>query len=82
MRPGDAPQRRAPVFVGVSAADPQTADHARGLGGALRMLGWPARVEERNVGHAVDEAFLVHGLKYLRAHLPPREPTAPDSMTN
>jgi dienelactone hydrolase len=58
--------RRAPVFVGVSAADPQTAGHSRAFGGALAAMGWPSRVEERNAGHLVDWTFMAHGVAWLR----------------
>ena len=58
--------KRAPVFVGVSAADPQTAGHSRAFARTLAALGWPYRVEERNVGHLVDEVLLAHGLSWLR----------------
>ena len=58
--------KRAPVFVGVSAADPQTAAHSRAFGGSLASMGWPARVEERNAGHMVDWTFMAHGIAWLR----------------
>ncbi|MDB5215698.1 MAG: hypothetical protein JWO86_3625 [Myxococcaceae bacterium] len=58
--------RRAPVFVGVSAADPQTANHSRSFAGALAGMGWPFKVEERNAGHMVDWTFMAHGMAYLR----------------
>ena len=64
---GDKPNgKRAPVFVGVSAADPQTAAHSRAFGGSLATMGWPARVEERNAGHMVDPTFMAHGIAWLR----------------
>ena len=66
------PAKRAPVFVGVSAADPQTAGHSRAFAGALAGLGWPYRAEERNAGHMVDWAFMTHGLQWLRARTPRR----------
>jgi len=58
--------KRAPVFVGVSAADPQTAAHSRSFGGALAAMGWPSKVEERNAGHMVDGTFMAHGIAWLR----------------
>jgi predicted esterase len=61
-----AKSRRAPVFVGVSAADPQTAGHSRSLAGALAGMGWPFKVEERNAGHMVDWTFMAHGVAWLR----------------
>jgi predicted esterase len=64
--------RRAPVFVGVSAADPQTANHSRAFAAALSGIGWPFRVEERNAGHMVDWAFMTHGIQWLRARVPAR----------
>ncbi len=66
-RPADAKAKRAPVFVGVSASDRQTASHARSFAGTLAALHWPYRVEERDVGHLVDDVFLAHGLAWLRA---------------
>ena len=72
-RPSDAPPataRRAPVFVGVSAADRQTVAHSRAFAGTLAALGWPRRVEERNVGHTVDWVLFAHGLAWLRARTP------------
>lgn len=59
--------KRAPVFVGVSSADTQTASHSRAFAAALAGMGWPYRVEERNAGHMVDWAFMTHGLQWLRA---------------
>jgi predicted esterase len=58
--------KRAPIFVGVSAADPQTAAHSRSFGGALASMGWPVKVEERNAGHMVDWTFMAHGIAWLR----------------
>lgn len=59
-------QKRAPVFVGVSAADKQTSGHSRALAGTLATLGWPFKVEERNAGHEVDWGLLTHGIAWLR----------------
>lgn len=68
VRPGGAASgKRAPIFVGVSAADKQTANHSRAFGGALAALGWQRRVEERNAGHEVDWTFMAHGISWLRA---------------
>lgn len=61
------PGKRAPVFVGVSAADAQTRDHSRAFAGTLGALGWPHRVEERNAGHEVDWGLLTNGIAWLRA---------------
>lgn len=58
--------KRAPVFVGVSAADAQTAGHSRAFAGSLAALRWPYRVEERNAGHMVDWTFMAHGMAWLR----------------
>jgi predicted esterase len=60
------PDKRAPVFVGVSAADRATASDSRAFGGTLSALGWPHRVEERNAGHMVDWTFMAHGIAWLR----------------
>ena len=65
-RPRDASVKRAPVFVGVSATDGQTADHSRAFAGTLAALRWPYRVEERHVGHLVDWGFMAHGMAWLR----------------
>jgi predicted esterase len=62
--------KRAPVFVGVSAADKQTASHSRAFGGTLAALGWPRRVEERDVGHLVDWGFMARGISWLRSVSP------------
>jgi hypothetical protein len=59
--------KRAPIFVGVSAADKATAPDSRGLGATLASLGWPRRVEERQAGHMVDWTFMAHGISWLRA---------------
>jgi predicted esterase len=67
-----ATTKRAPVFVGISAADAQTADHSRAFAAALAGMGWPFRAEERNAGHMVDWAFLTHGIQWLRGRLPVR----------
>ncbi len=58
--------KRVPVFVGVSAADPQTAGHSRSFAGSLAAMGWPYKVEERNAGHMVDWTFMAHGIAWLR----------------
>lgn len=60
-------QRRVPIFVGVSAADAQTAEDSRSLAATLGAMGWPYRVEERNAGHMVDWTFMDHGLAWLRS---------------
>lgn len=62
--------RRAPVFVGVSAADPQTAGHSRAFAGSLAAMKWPFKVEERNAGHMVDWTFMSHGIAFLRERSP------------
>jgi predicted esterase len=61
-----AKAKRPPVFVGVSAADPQTAGHSRSFAGSLAAMGWPYKVEERNAGHMVDWTFMAHGIAWLR----------------
>jgi predicted esterase len=61
---------RAPIFVGVSAADRQTRDHSRAFGNALTALHWPHRTEEQNAGHMVDWALITHGIAWLRAQSP------------
>ena len=61
-----AKSKRVPVFVGVSAADPQTAGHSRSFAGSLAAMGWPYKVEERNAGHMVDWTFMAHGIAWLR----------------
>jgi predicted esterase len=63
---GVAKSKRAPIFVGVSAADPQTAGHSRAFAGSLAAMGWPFKVEERNAGHMVDWTFMAHGIAWLR----------------
>lgn len=68
VKPGGSEGKgRAPVFVGVSAADPQTAGHSRSFAGSLASMHWPSKVEERNAGHMVDWTFMEHGLAWLRA---------------
>ena len=59
--------RRAPIFVGISAADPQTAGHSRAFAAALAGMGWPYRAEEREAGHMVDWGFMTRGIGWLRA---------------
>lgn len=66
VRRGDGATKRAPIFVGVSAADRQTAGHSRSLAGALAGMGWPYKVEVRNAGHMVDWTFMAHGIAWLR----------------
>jgi predicted esterase len=70
--PGPMPAERSPVFVGISAADPSSASHARALAGALNRARWPLRVETRNAGHGVDRAFIAHGISWLRSRSPRR----------
>jgi predicted esterase len=65
-RPVSDTSKRAPIFVGIAAADKQTAAHTRAFAGTLAALHWPYRVEEREVGHTVDWGFFAHGLAYLR----------------
>jgi len=60
-------KNRAPIFVGVSASDRQTADDSRHYAHALAALGWPHRVEERPAGHTVDPTFLSQALSWLRS---------------
>lgn len=66
VRSEAASEKRAPVFVGISAADSQTAGHSRAFAATLASLGWPYRAEERNAGHMVDWAFMSHGIQWLR----------------
>ena len=68
--PAEGPSKRAPVFVGVSAADPLSAAHSRGLAGTLASLHWTSRAEERAVGHGVDWTFMAHGIAWLRERSP------------
>ena len=68
--PAEGAARRAPVFVGVSAADPLSANHSRGLAGTLSTLQWPYRAEERAAGHGVDWTFMAHGIAWLRDRSP------------
>jgi predicted esterase len=70
VRPTGTTGKRAPVFVGVSAADAQTAGHSRAFAGSLAAMHWPYRVEERNAGHMVDWTFMAHGIAWLRAKTP------------
>jgi predicted esterase len=72
IRSQAATTKRAPVFVGISAADSQTAGHSRAFAAALAGMGWPYRAEERNAGHMVDWAFMTHGIQWLRGHTPQR----------
>ncbi|MEA2749294.1 MAG: hypothetical protein QOI41_3437 [Myxococcales bacterium] len=72
MKPGEQPATRAPVFVGVSAADPSSAIHSRAFAGVLAAAHWPSRVETRNTGHGVDRAFMARGLTWLRGLTPRR----------
>lgn len=67
----DMTQKRAPIFVGVSAADPLSREHARALAGNLRVTGWPSRTEVRGAGHGVDPVFMEHGLAWLREQTKP-----------
>jgi predicted esterase len=72
--------KRPPIFVAVSAADKQTASHSRALGGSLAALGWPRRVEERNVGHAVDWGFMQRAIGWLRSQSPYKPPVKTASI--
>ena len=60
-------ETHAPIFVGISAADLQTANHSRAFAATLAAMGWPYRAEERDAGHMVDWAFMSHGIQWLRA---------------
>jgi predicted esterase len=70
------PAKRAPVFVGVSAADPPTAGDSRALAGTLAAMNWPYRVEERDATHMVDWTFMAHGIAWLRGRMPARATVA------
>ena len=76
------PSRRAPIFVGVSAADPQTAGHSRSFAGSLAAMSWPSRVEERNAGHMVDWTFMAHGIAWLRERKSQSPPRAASAIAN
>jgi predicted esterase len=65
-RAGSAPHA-LPVFVGVCADDPQTADDSRSVAAALNARGWPHRVDEQHVGHMFSDVHVVHAAGYLRA---------------
>jgi predicted esterase len=66
---------KAPVYVGVCADDPQTANHSRGFGGALAARGWPHRVDEQRVGHMFSDIHVMHALSYLRSVKRPQQST-------
>ena len=78
VTPAEGSGKRAPVFVGVSSADPLSAAHSRGLAGSLATLHWTARAEERAVGHGVDGVFMSHGIAWLRDRTPRAIATAAD----
>jgi len=71
VAPSDAAAKRFPIFVGVSAADPLSMNHARALAGTLSAAHWVYRAEERRVGHGVDTAFMDRGIAWLRAQTRP-----------
>ncbi len=71
VAPSDAAAKRSPIFVGVSAADPLSMNHARALAGTLAGAHWVYRAEERRVGHGVDTAFMDRGIAWLRAQTRP-----------
>jgi predicted esterase len=70
VRPEQITDRRAPVFVGISAADKATAGDSRGFAGTLASLGWPYRAEARSAGHMVDWKLIGNGIAWLRARAP------------
>ena len=69
-QPSDVPGKRAPIFVGVSAADPLSAAHSRGLASSLHTMHWVYRAEERGVGHGIDGTFMARGIAWLRERMP------------
>ena len=70
-RPGADVKRRAPIFVGVCAKNPETAVGARALGSSLASWNWPSRVDEQPIGHMFGDVHVAHALRYLRGHVPP-----------
>jgi hypothetical protein len=56
--------------VGVSAADPLSRAHSRGLASTLATMHWTYRAEERNAGHGIDASFMGRGIAWLRARVP------------
>jgi predicted esterase len=71
--------KRTPVFVGISAADPQTASHSRAFAALLSRLGWPYRAEERDAGHMVDWVLIEHALRWLRSQTPSARPVTAEA---
>lgn len=61
----------APVFVGVCADDPQTANHSRSFGGSLAGAGIPRMVSEQHVGHGLSEVHWAQAIAYLRRTMKP-----------
>ncbi|MGO8994295.1 MAG: alpha/beta hydrolase [Polyangiaceae bacterium] len=57
---------RVPVFVGVCANDHASAPEARELGHFLKAQGWPARIDELQVGHGVSDVHVGHALAWFR----------------
>jgi pimeloyl-ACP methyl ester carboxylesterase len=69
--PGSDVKRRAPIFVGVCAKNPETAVGARALGSSLAIWNWPSRVDEQPIGHMFGDVHVAHALRYLQSHVPP-----------
>jgi predicted esterase len=59
--------RWAPVFVGVCANDPTSANDSRAFAGALDLAGIPRVVSEQPVGHGMSHIHFAYALSYLRA---------------
>ncbi len=74
--PAATVSRRAPIFVGVCAQNPATAEGARALGQALGAWKWPSQVDEQPIGHMFGDVHVAHALAYLRATVtaPPPPP--------
>lgn len=69
--PGHEVQRRAPIFVGVCARNPETAVGARALGASLAAWKWPSAVDEQPIGHMFGDVHVAHALRYLRGRMTP-----------
>jgi len=61
-----AAKARAPFFLGIATHDKTTVNDARALAKMLHEVKWPARVEEKPVGHAIPDGSLDRAIAWIR----------------
>ena len=74
VRRGRSTRQRPPIYIGYGLRDATARSDATKLGGALRALGWPARlVGHPRVGHTITDTMVTEALDFFAHTLAPQD---------